>query len=181
MACPAGTLLPHFISALEQSKTQFLNLASHELRGPITVIRGYLSMAEAGTLGKMSSELNQILPLLISRADEMNALVEQMIEAARLEEGRLELRPAKADMRDIAKRALQTCGQIFRYAIAFGYVQHNPASAINARSSSQPSPRRGQKTVSALRTGIFTSQIRALCFPRRHSIGSTPRGVVLVL
>ena len=31
---------------------------------------------------------------------------------------------------DIAKRALQTCGQIFRYAIAYGYVQHNPASAI---------------------------------------------------
>src|SRR5207237_6282417 len=88
-------ILTERISALEQSKTQFLNLASHELRGPITVIRGYLSMAEAGTLGKMSSELNQILPLLISRADEMNALVEQMIEAARLEEGRLELRPTK--------------------------------------------------------------------------------------
>ena len=31
---------------------------------------------------------------------------------------------------DIAKRALQTCGQIFRYAIALGYVQHNPAAAI---------------------------------------------------
>ena len=31
---------------------------------------------------------------------------------------------------DIAKRALQTCGQIFRYAIAMGYVQHNPAAAI---------------------------------------------------
>jgi integrase len=31
---------------------------------------------------------------------------------------------------DIAKRALQTCGQIFRYAIAMGYVQHNPAAAV---------------------------------------------------
>ena len=31
---------------------------------------------------------------------------------------------------DIAKRSLQTCGQIFRYAIALGYVQHNPAAAI---------------------------------------------------
>ena len=31
---------------------------------------------------------------------------------------------------DIAKRALQTCGQIFRYAIAHGYVQHNPAADI---------------------------------------------------
>jgi integrase len=31
---------------------------------------------------------------------------------------------------DIAKRALQTCGQIFRYAIAYGYVERNPAAAI---------------------------------------------------
>ncbi len=31
---------------------------------------------------------------------------------------------------DIAKRALQTCGQIFRHATALGYVQHNPAAAI---------------------------------------------------
>jgi signal transduction histidine kinase len=100
-------MLTERITALEQSKSQFLNLASHELRGPITVIRGYLSMAESGSLGKLSSELQQVLPLLISRADEMNALVEQMIEAARLEEGRLELHPEQTDLREIAKRALE--------------------------------------------------------------------------
>ena len=64
-------------------------------------------MAEAGTLGKLSPALNQILPLLISRANEMNALVEQMIEAARLEEGRVELRQEEADLREIAQRALE--------------------------------------------------------------------------
>jgi signal transduction histidine kinase len=100
-------MLTERISALEQSKSQFLNLASHELRGPITVIRGYLSMAESGSLGRLSPELTQVLPLLISRADEMNALVEQMIEAARLEEGRLELHPEQADLREIAQRALE--------------------------------------------------------------------------
>src|SRR5437762_13511725 len=34
---------------LERTKTQFLNLASHELRGPLTVIRGYNSMLEEGS------------------------------------------------------------------------------------------------------------------------------------
>jgi signal transduction histidine kinase len=100
-------VLTERITALERSKTQFLNLASHELRGPITVLRGYLSMAEGGALGRLTPELKQVLPLLIGRADEMNALVEQMIEAARLEEGRLELKPAQADLREIAARALE--------------------------------------------------------------------------
>ena len=35
---------------LERTKTQFLNLASHELRGPLTVIRGYNSMLEEGSI-----------------------------------------------------------------------------------------------------------------------------------
>jgi signal transduction histidine kinase len=48
-----------------------------------------------------------VLPQLIARADEMNGLVEQMIEAARLEEGRLELKPEHADLREIAARALE--------------------------------------------------------------------------
>ena len=32
--------------------------------------------------------------------------------------------------RDIAKRALETTGQVFRYAIAHGYAKRNPASEI---------------------------------------------------
>ena len=39
------------IAALEKAKTEFLNIASHELRGPMTVIKGYLTMLAAGSLG----------------------------------------------------------------------------------------------------------------------------------
>ena len=87
-------ILTERIAALERTKSEFLNLASHELRGPITVIRGYLSMLERGSLGEIPEGARKALPVLTAKADEMNALVEQMIEAARLEEGRLELSPA---------------------------------------------------------------------------------------
>jgi signal transduction histidine kinase len=95
------------IAALERTKTEFLNLASHELRGPITVIRGYLSMLERGSLGEIPEGARKALPVLAAKADEMNALVEQMIEAARLEEGRLELSPRRADLRDVARAAIE--------------------------------------------------------------------------
>lgn len=39
----------------------------------------------------------------------------------------------KRGARDIAKRALETTGQIFRYAIAHGYTKRNPASEIRPR------------------------------------------------
>jgi signal transduction histidine kinase len=100
-------ILTERIAALERTKTEFLNLASHELRGPITVIRGYLSMLERGSLGVIPESARKALPVLTAKAEEMNALVEQMIEAARLEEGRLELSPRRADLREVARTALE--------------------------------------------------------------------------
>jgi signal transduction histidine kinase len=95
------------IAALERTKTEFLNLASHELRGPITVIRGYLSMLARGSLGVIPEAAQRAIPVLTAKADEMNALVEQMIEAARLEEGRLELSTRRADLREVARQAVE--------------------------------------------------------------------------
>ena len=44
------------IASLDKAKTEFLNIASHELRGPMTVINGYLTMLEAGSLGALSEQ-----------------------------------------------------------------------------------------------------------------------------
>lgn len=95
------------LAALERTKTEFLNLASHELRAPLTVIRGYLSMLGEGTLGPLTGEVRQIVPVLIEKADQMNRLVEQMLEASRLEEGRLELKLEAADLRELVKAAIE--------------------------------------------------------------------------
>jgi len=94
------------IQALERAKSDFLNIASHELRGPMTIIKGYLTMFEAGSLGELSPKASSVLPLLIAKSDEINWMLEQMLEAARLEEGRLELNKQRADVVEITDRAI---------------------------------------------------------------------------
>jgi len=64
-------------------------------------------MLERGSLGEIPEGARKALPVLTAKADEMNALVEQMIEAARLEEGRLELATRRADLREVARAALE--------------------------------------------------------------------------
>jgi signal transduction histidine kinase len=96
------------IAAIEKNKTQFLNLASHELRGPLTVVRGYVSMLEGGLLGDLNDRGRKAVPVISAKVLEMNALIEQMIEAARLEDGALMLRPADADLRAIVGEAVET-------------------------------------------------------------------------
>jgi len=94
------------IAALERAKTDFLNIASHELRGPMTVIKGYLTMLESGALGDLSLKARSVLPLLISKSDEVNWMVEQMIEGSRLEEGRLALKRHRADIVELTDAAV---------------------------------------------------------------------------
>jgi signal transduction histidine kinase len=94
------------IAGLERAKTDFLNIASHELRGPMTVIKGYLTMLEAGALGELSPKARSVLPLLISKSDEVNWMVEQMIEGSRLEEGRLALKTRRLDIVELTESAI---------------------------------------------------------------------------
>jgi signal transduction histidine kinase len=96
------------LAAIEGNKTQFLNLASHELRGPLTVIRGYVSMLEGGLLGNLNERGRKAVPVISAKVMEMNALIEQMIEAARLEDGALMLRSEDADLRDIVSAAVDS-------------------------------------------------------------------------
>jgi signal transduction histidine kinase len=93
---------------LEKAKTEFMNIASHELRGPMTVIKGYLTMLEGGSLGALAPKAMAILPLLIAKADEVNSMVEQMLEAARLEEGRFGLRKQQGDIVELTELAIDS-------------------------------------------------------------------------
>lgn len=99
-------LLSERVAALERAKSDFLSIASHELRGPMTVIKGYLTMLEAGAMGEVSTKAQSVLPLLISKSDEVNWMIEQMIEASRLEEGKLALKKQKVDLVELTDIAI---------------------------------------------------------------------------
>jgi len=100
------------MAAIESNKTQFLNLASHELRGPVTVIRGYVSMLEGGLLGHLNDRGRKAAAVMSAKASEMNELIEEMIEAARLEDGGLTLKLVESDLRDIARSATASVAPI---------------------------------------------------------------------
>jgi len=102
------------VQALEKAKSDFLNIASHELRGPMTIIKGYLTMFEGGTLGELSPKAASVVPLLITKSDEIIWLLEQMLEAARLEEGRLELNKKRGDVVEITDRAIDGVKMLLR-------------------------------------------------------------------
>ena len=91
---------------LERSKSAFLNLVAHELRSPLTVLRGYLSMFRDASSERRRDLEERSLPALEAKTIEMSRLVDQMVEVARLEEGSLRLRADRVDLCAIADEAV---------------------------------------------------------------------------
>jgi PAS domain S-box-containing protein len=94
------------MAELEHSKSQFLNLASHELRGPLTVVRGYTSMLEDGSISP--HQVAPVAKLMEAKLAQMELLIRQMLETARLEDNRMELRQEVFDLGRLAEEQLDT-------------------------------------------------------------------------
>ena len=91
---------------LERAKSEFLKLASHELRTPVSLIHGYLSLFDDGDLGQLNDNGKRAIALLRNQAQELILLIEQMLEAARLEQGTVTVDLQRIDLRDSAADAV---------------------------------------------------------------------------
>jgi signal transduction histidine kinase len=106
---------------LEHLKSDFLRLASHELRGPLAVVRGYLDMVNGGTFGAVSDKLETVLPIVTGKIDEMNRLVEQMLETARIDDNRLTLSRGQLDLRELTRECANAIAPYARAAHRFRF------------------------------------------------------------
>lgn len=92
---------------LERSKSAFLNLVAHELRSPLTVLRGYLSLFRDASPEQRRELEERALPALEAKTVEMSRLVDQMVEVARLDEGSLRLRSEVVDLTGLTEHATE--------------------------------------------------------------------------
>jgi signal transduction histidine kinase len=102
------------MAVLEGVKSQFLRLASHELRGPLAILRGYVSMLQDGTFSDRPEDLPGVYSILDTKAGQMELLVTQMLEAARLEEGRLRMDLRPIDLRLPVQEAFESIRPVAR-------------------------------------------------------------------
>ncbi|HUQ82465.1 MAG TPA: ATP-binding protein [Gemmatimonadaceae bacterium] len=84
-----------------RAKTDFLRMMSHELRTPLTAIQGYLELLEMGIYGGMTQEQVSILRRIESNERHLLAIINDLLDFARVDARRVELRIAPLPVRDI--------------------------------------------------------------------------------
>jgi signal transduction histidine kinase len=84
-----------------RAKTDFLRMMSHELRTPLTAIQGYLELLEMGIYGGMTEEQISILRRIESNERHLLAIINDLLDFARVDAKRVELRITPLQVRDI--------------------------------------------------------------------------------
>lgn len=88
--------------ALEQAKSEFVSLASHQLRTPLSAINWTSEMLLDGTMGKMTKEQTAQVQEIYDGNQRMIELVNSLLDVSRLEVGKLINAPAPTDMAELA-------------------------------------------------------------------------------
>lgn len=84
---------------LENMKIDFVSIAAHELRTPITSLRGYLSLLKDNLEPNMSDENKDYLMKSIVSSDNLYSLMENLLNISRIERGSLEIKKTCVECR----------------------------------------------------------------------------------
>ncbi|HVE80945.1 MAG TPA: PAS domain-containing sensor histidine kinase [Candidatus Dormibacteraeota bacterium] len=83
---------------VDRMKSEFISLASHQLRTPLSAIMMYSHMLVDGYGGQLSPEQRKFTDTIITTVSRMTQLVNTLLNISRIESGRLQITPAKADI-----------------------------------------------------------------------------------
>ncbi len=85
---------------LEQAKSDFVATASHELRSPLTSIKGFIELLETTDNENLTERQREFIRIALQSTDRLVELVNDLLDIARIEAGQFEIHPRSVDLRD---------------------------------------------------------------------------------
>lgn len=91
----------------EQAKSDFVATISHELRTPMTSIKGYSDLLAGGAVGSVTPQQRRFLEIVRTNSERMISLVNNLIAASEIERGPIEIEARPVDMAEVIAEAVQ--------------------------------------------------------------------------
>lgn len=94
-------------SSLDSAKDEFISNVSHELRQPLTSIRGSLRLLSAGLLGSLDLRAHNLLRIAATNTERLIRLINDILDLQRIESGRAPLAVRRCSILDLAREAVE--------------------------------------------------------------------------
>ncbi|HVE80830.1 MAG TPA: HAMP domain-containing sensor histidine kinase, partial [Candidatus Dormibacteraeota bacterium] len=91
------------LKELDQAKDEFISMASHQLRTPLTTVKGYISMMLDGDVGKVGKDQKEFLEYAYGGAQRMVHLISDLLNISRMEAGRFMIERTAVDLQKMAQ------------------------------------------------------------------------------
>jgi signal transduction histidine kinase len=96
------------LKKLDKIKSNFLNITSHELRTPISAIKGYLQMILKQKLGDITEEQKKSLEIALRNANRLDNLIQDILDLSRLDSGRMRFILEKTNIKTMIAETVET-------------------------------------------------------------------------
>lgn len=114
------------LKAVSKRKTDFVSAVSHELRTPLTSIKGYASILLSEKLGTIPQQVKERLGKINKHSDELTHLVNDLLDIARIESGRFEMKLAPVAIRPLIESAIDLLNPQFKEKGVSAQVNNTP-------------------------------------------------------
>ena len=121
---------------LDKLKDEFVSIASHELRTPMTAIKGLISMIFEGDYGAINEEMKEPLSDISASTQRLIELVNDMLDVSRIEGGRIKYQLNNINIADLIKEILVLMHPVaLQKGIELRFLQSDGTQVIQADSN----------------------------------------------
>lgn len=119
---------------LDQTKDDFISMASHQLRTPLTSVKGYVSMVLDGDAGKVTELQKKLLTQSFLSSQRMVYLISDLLNVSRLRTGKFEIEPVESKLADVIEsevKQLQETAKGRELALTYKKPEHFPTLMLD--------------------------------------------------
>lgn len=91
------------LKQLDQTKDDFISMASHQLRTPLTSVKGYVSMVIEGDAGKINAQQRKLLDQAFVSSQRMVYLIADLLNVSRLRTGKFIIEPKPTNLAEVVE------------------------------------------------------------------------------
>ena len=96
------------LQELERQRAEFLDMVSHELRAPLSSIKGSAATLQEASATLDRAEMRAFSRIIVEQADHMRALISDLLDAGRIDSGTLSVAPEPTEVAALVDRARNT-------------------------------------------------------------------------